>query len=170
MIHEKLQQSINDQINAEFYSAYLYLSMAAHFEESNLSGFANWMKMQAQEEQFHAMKFFHYLTERGGKVELQAIEKPKKDWDSVIEIFSDALEHERYVTRRISDMMDLSIEEKDHATVSFLKWYVDEQVEEEASAEEILGQLEMIKGQGNALLMLDRELGRRTFTAPPSEE
>lgn len=169
MINQRVADAINAQINAEMYSAYLYLSMSAYFEEENLAGFANWMRIQFEEEQFHAMKFFNYLSERGGRVELEAIEKPKVSWDSIIEVFEETLEHERHVTSLINNLMDIAIEERDHATSSFLQWYIDEQVEEEAAAEGILTQLKFIGGQGNAVLMLDREMAARTFTPPAAE-
>lgn len=166
MINQRVADAINEQINAELYSAYLYLSMAAYFEDENLGGFANWMRVQFEEEQFHGLKFFNYLNERGGRVTLEAIEKPKTEWASIVEVFEETLEHERHVTSLINNIMNIAIEEKDHATVSFLNWYIDEQVEEEAAAESILTQLKFIGGQGNAILMMDRELGVRTFTPP----
>jgi ferritin len=166
MIKDKIQQEINKQINEEFFSAYLYLSMAAHFKSVNLNGFANWMYIQYQEEIEHGMKFFNYLDERGGKVELEAIEKPQIDWESPLAAFEAAYKHEQHITDRINSMMELAIEEHDHATQSFLKWYVDEQVEEEASTEEIVEKLRLIGESKNGLFMLDRELGQRS----PGEE
>lgn len=163
MINERLEKAINEQINAEMYSAYLYLSMSAYFEQENLSGFANWMRVQFQEEQFHAMKFFGYLNDRGGRVTLKAIDKPKLQWSSVEDVFEDTLAHERLVTDKINRLMDIAIDEKDHATASFLNWYVDEQVEEEATAEEILNRIRMVQGTGNGLFMMDREFASRTF-------
>ena len=166
MIKQRVADAINQQINAELYSAYLYLSMAAYFEEENLSGFANWMRIQFEEEQFHGLKLFNYLNERGGRVTLEAIEKPKTEWESITAVFEETLEHERHVTSLINNLMDIALEESDHATASFLRWYIDEQVEEEAAAESILTQLKFIGGQGNAILMLDREFATRTFTPP----
>lgn len=166
MIKQRVADAINEQINAELYSAYLYLSMAAYFEEENLSGFANWMRVQFEEEQFHGLKLFNYLHERGGRVTLQAIDKPKTDWDSIINVFEETLEHERHVTSLINNLMDIALEESDHATASFLRWYIDEQVEEESAAEGILTQLKFIEGQGNAILMMDREFAARSFTPP----
>lgn len=167
MIKERVAKAINEQINHEFYSAYLYLSMNAHLESNNLSGFANWMNVQFQEEQFHALKLFNYLAERGGDVVLDTIEKPKHDWKNIIEIFEDTYEHEQLITSKINTLMDIALEESDHATVSFLKWYVDEQVEEEAAAESLLNQVKLINGEGHGLLMLDRELATRVY-APPA--
>lgn len=166
MINQRVQKAINEQINAEFYSAYLYLSMSAYFDGENLSGLATWMNVQFQEEQFHALKFFNYLSERGGEVELEAIEKPKTTWENAIDVFEETLAHERVVTGLINNIMDVALEERDHATVSFLRWFIDEQVEEEATAEGILNQLKRIKGEGNGLFMIDKELGSRVFTAP----
>lgn len=166
MIKDRVAKAINEQINAELYSAYLYLSMAAYFEEENLSGFSNWMRVQFEEEQFHGMKLFNYLAERGGRVKLDAIDAPKVKWGSITEVFEDTLEHEQHVTSLINKLMDIALEESDHATASFLRWYIDEQVEEESNAESILHQLKMINGAGNGILMMDRELGARTFTPP----
>lgn len=166
MIKEKVVKAINDQINAEYYSAFLYLSMSAYCEDENLSGFANWMKVQFEEEEFHAMKFFDYVNERGGRVELETIEKPKINWNNILEVFEDTLAHERLVTDKINNLMDIALAESDHATVSFLRWYVDEQVEEESNVESILNQLKRINGEGNGVLMLDRELAARVFTPP----
>ncbi len=166
MIKQRVADAINKQINAEMYSAYLYLSMAAYFESENLSGFSNWMRIQFEEEQFHGLKLFNYLHERGGSVELEAIDKPKTEWNSITEVFEETLTHERHVTSLINNLMDIALEESDHATASFLRWYIDEQVEEEAAAESILTQLKFIGGQGNAILMLDREFATRVFTPP----
>lgn len=162
-MNSKVEQKINEQINAELYSAYLYLSMAAYCESINLGGFANWMYVQYQEETSHAMKFYRYLNERGGRVSLAAIEKPQAEWKNVIDVFKEVYAHEQKVTALINDLVDLAIQEKDHATANMLQWYVDEQVEEEANASDLVAQLEMINGQGSALLMLDRELKQRTF-------
>lgn len=166
MISKKLQDAINKQINAELYSAYLYLSMAAYFQEENLSGFANWMQIQFQEEQFHAMKLFNYLTERGGRVILQTIEAPKSDFDGVIAVFTETLEHERHVTKLLNELADVADEVRDRPTQNLVGWYVDEQVEEENTAESILNSLKLINGEGHGMLMLDREFATRVFTPP----
>ncbi len=166
MLNKNVEKAINEQINKEYFSAYLYLSMAAYCEDQNLTGFANWMKVQFEEEQFHAMKFFNYVNERGGRVILKSLEDPKTDWKNLIEVFEDTLHHEEFITKSINDLMDIAIKEKDHASVSFLNWYVDEQVEEEANVSKILGTLKLIKGEGNGLLMLDKELSVRVFTPP----
>jgi ferritin len=163
MLKEKVMNAINDQINAEFYSAYLYLSMAAWFENKGLSGFANWMRIQYQEETAHAMKFFDYVVERGGRVILTPITSVETDFISVVEIFEKALAHEEYITDRINKIMDVAIAESDYASRSFLDWFVDEQVEEEANVNEILDTLRLIDGKGNGLFMLDREMKQRVF-------
>lgn len=168
MIKQRVQDSINNQINAEMYSAYLYLSMSAYFEEINLPGFANWMRVQAEEEQFHAMKFFNYLIERGGRVALETIEKPKFEWSNPVEVFEEALAHEQHVTALINEMAEVAEQEKDRATQNLLIWFIDEQVEEEATADGIVQQLKLINGEGHGMLMLDREFAARTFT-PPAE-
>jgi ferritin len=166
MINKKLEDQINYQINRELYSEYLYLSMAAYLENKGLPGMANFMVVQGQEERFHAMKFYKYLNERGGKVVLDTIEQPPTDFKSILEVFEESLEHEGLVTSLINKLMDLAIEVNDHATRSFLNWYVDEQVEEEASFQALIDQLKLIDGKGNGLLMLDKELATRTFTPP----
>ena len=169
MLSERMMKSLNKQLNAELYSAYLYLSMAAYFESKNLKGFANWMRVQAQEELTHAMKIFDYINERGGRVYLEAIEKPPTEWKSPLDVFEATYEHEVKVTSMINDLVNMSMEEKDHATYNMLQWFVAEQVEEEASADEIRQQLRMIKEDGRGIMMLDRELKQRTFT-PPAQE
>jgi ferritin len=163
MINKKVEQKINEQINAELYSAYLYLSMAAYCESSNLPGIATWLYVQFQEETAHAMKFYRYLNERGWRVVLTAIDKPQSEWKDLIDVFKNVYEHEQKVTGLINDLVDVAAAEKDHATVNMLQWYVAEQVEEEANASGLLAQVEMIGGKGSALLMLDRELKQRVF-------
>lgn len=159
----KMQEAINNQINAEMYSAYLYQSMAAYCEINGLKGFANWMNVQAKEEMTHAMKFYAYLLERGGKVIFKEIAGPKTEWNNVIEIFEQVLSHEEHVTSLINNLVDIAMSEKDHATVNVLQWFVAEQVEEEANAGEILQQLKMIEGKGPALFMIDKDLKTRVF-------
>jgi len=163
MLNKRIESAINDQINAEIWSAYLYLSMSAWFEGQNLPGFANWMKVQWQEEVSHAMKFFDYVHERGGKVTLQPIAGVKTDWKDLVEVFDETLTHERHVTSLINNLVNIAIEEKDHATNNMLQWYVSEQVEEEANAEAILEELKMIGGHGHGILMIDREMRGRSF-------
>jgi len=166
MINKKLEDQINHQINRELYSEYLYLSMAAYLEDKGLAGMANFMVVQAQEEHFHAMKFFNYLNERGGRVVLGAIEQPPVEFNSPQAVFEESLAHEKIVTGLINKLMDLAIEVNDHASRSFLNWYVDEQVEEEDSFQKIIDQLKLVGGEGHGLLMLDKELSARVFTPP----
>jgi ferritin len=161
MINKRVEEAINKQINEELYSAYLYLSMATHFDAVNLPGFAGWMKVQAQEEVSHAMRFYHYLGERGGRAVLQPIKGPQTEWQSPLAAFQDALKHEEYITSCIHKLVDLAAAEKDHASVNMLQWFVAEQVEEEATASENVEKLKMIGDQGHAIYMMDRELGAR---------
>ena len=163
MLKEKVLNAINEQINAEQYSALLYLSMSAWFSDKGLPGFANWMYVQYQEEMTHANKFFNYVNERSGKVTLKAIDQMPIEWGSIIEVVEATLAHEQHVSELINNLVDIALQEKDHATQSFLKWFVDEQVEEEANVNEILDTLKLINGQGNGIFMLDRELRGRTF-------
>lgn len=160
-ISEKMNQAINEQINAELYSGYLYLAMAAYFESEGWRGMAKWMHLQAGEEQAHAMKFFAFLYDRGGRVTLQAIDQPPAKWDSPLAAFREAYGHEQKVSARIYKLLEQAQAEKDHATAAMLKWFVDEQVEEEANADQIVQQLEMIGEAKGALFMLDHQLGKR---------
>lgn len=169
MISKKLQDAINLQINKEFYSEYLYLAMSAYLEDKGLSGMANFMKIQAEEERFHAMKFFDYVNERGGRVRLEVIEKPAEDFDSALDVFEKSLHHEEFVTKSINKLMDVAIEKNDHAAKSFLNWFVDEQVEEENTFGDIVNRLKLIGGKGNGILMIDKEMAGRTFTPPAGE-
>ena len=169
MLSDKMQNALNEQINAEIWSAYLYLSMSAYFEDQNLPGFANWMKNQWSEELSHAMKMFDYVNERGGRVVLKAIDKVQTEWKDAVDVFTDTLDHERKVSSLINKLVDIAISESDHATNNFLQWFVAEQVEEESTAENLLQQLKMIDGFGHGMLMLDRELSQRTFTPGNSE-
>ena len=166
MIKKEVLEAINNQINAESYSAYLYLSMAAYFEDMGLSGFANWMKIQYQEEAAHALKFFNYLTERNGRVALKAIDQVPVEFGGIVEVFEKTLAHENHVTELIDNLMNVAVAANDHATQSFLKWFVDEQVEEEANVEKILATLKLINGQGNGIFMIDREMSTRVFVDP----
>ena len=169
MLNSNIEKAFNEQLNAELYSAYLYYSMAAYFESVNLAGFANWMMVQFQEEQFHAEKFYRYINERGGRVLLTAIESPPTEWDSPLAVFEATLIHEQKVTGLINDLVFLARDERDNATEIFLQWFVSEQVEEENSVAVVLGQLKIIKDNPHALLMLDKELAQRIFTPPPAE-
>lgn len=166
MISEKMQAAINDQINAELYSGYLYLSMAAFYLDIDLPGFANWMRVQTLEEGVHATMLYDFVHTRNGRVLLQPIEGPKTQWETPAEPFQHAYNHEVEVTRRINNLVSLALEERDHATVTFLDWFVREQVEEEASPLAIVKQLKLIGDDRSALFMLDRELAARVFTPP----
>jgi len=170
MVKEKMLSALNEQINAEQYSAFLYLSMSAWLDDKGLSGFANWMYVQYQEELTHANKFFNYINERSGRVEVKAIEQVPTEFESVIDIVEKTLEHERKVSGLINKLVDIAVEERDHAAQSFLQWFVDEQVEEEANVEELLDSLKLTKGEGNGLFMLDRELKQRTFVDTTAAE
>ena len=165
MLKEKVLKALNEQVNAEQYSALLYLSMSAWFENKGLPGFANWMYVQYQEEVTHANKIFKYVVERNGKAELKAIEQMPVEFESVLQVVEKTLEHEQHVTELINNLVDVAVEARDHATQSFLQWFVDEQVEEEANVNEILDSLKLIEGEakGNGLFMLDRELRQRVF-------
>ena len=166
MMNEKLQAAFNDQINKELYSEYLYLAMKIYFLEQNLNGFANWFDVQVQEERAHAMGLFNDLNDREGTLKLEAIDKPVVEGNTPVTIFEQVLKHEKFVTERISALMDVADEAHDRAALSFLDWYIKEQVEEEATASTILGTLRLIGDDKKGLLMLDRELAARTFTAP----
>lgn len=161
MLSQKVQDAINAQINAEYYSSYLYLAMAGYAESNNLRGFAHWFEAQSREELGHAMKFFGYLKDRGATVSLKAIEAPPAKWDSPLAVFEATLAHEQHVTQLIGKLVELAQSEKDHATEIFLHWFVNEQIEEEATADMILHQLRMINNNPAGLFMMDRELGAR---------
>ena len=165
-MNEKIVSMINDQINKELYSEYLYLAMKTYFMEQNLMGFVNWFDVQVQEEHAHAIGMFNYLNERGGKIELLPIDKPEFSGKTPLEIFEEVLKHEQYVTSRINTVYDVAEEVRDRAAMKFLDWYIDEQVEEEASVDGVLSTLKLIGDDKNALLLLDKDLATRTFTAP----
>lgn len=166
MIKKTVEVALNEQINAEFHSAYLYLSMSAYFLSEGLAGYANWMRIQYQEELAHATRFFDYVNERGGSVKLSPIGEVQVEFSGVVDVFERTLVHEQLVTSLIDKLMDIAIKESDHATKSFLQWFVDEQVEEEANVEQILNNLKLIKGEGQGLLMMDREMATRVFVDP----
>lgn len=166
MLSEKIEKAFNEQLVAETYSAYLYWSMSAWFESVNLTGFANWMRVQALEEMTHAERFFHFVNERGGRVRLGAIDAPPVEWDSPPAVFEAAYAHEQKVTALINGLVDLALAEKDHAANAFLQWFVAEQVEEEASADEVVQKLKLVGEAPGGLFMLDEQMGRRVFTPP----
>mgnify|MGYP001306964918 CR=1 FL=1 len=163
MLSKLLEKEINDQINYEFWSAQLYLSMSAHFSDLGLPGFAHWMYIQYQEETTHAIKFFNYVIERGGKAVVQPIKEVPTNWDSVLSVFEETMEHEQKVTARINHLADTAVAEKDHATQSMLRWFIDEQVEEEANVKAIVDTLKLVKDNGYAIYSLDKELAARVF-------
>ncbi|MFQ6099913.1 MAG: ferritin [Anaerolineae bacterium] len=161
MLNQIIQDAMNEQIKNELYSAYLYLSMSAYCESINFAGFARWMRMQAQEELGHAMRFYGFIHNRGGRVVLQAVDQPPAEFQSPLDVFEKTLEHEQKVTAMIDDLYALAVQEKDYASQIFLQWFVTEQVEEEDNASQIVETLRMLGDNRQALLMLDRELGRR---------
>ena len=161
MIGKPMQDALNEQINKELFSSYLYLSMAAYFEEKNLSGFGNWMRVQADEEREHAMKFYDFILETGGKVMLKAIEAPKTEWNSNLEVAEEVAAHEAKVTASIYALYELALKEKDYPAQVMLQWFISEQVEEEKNAAEIVADLKLIEDRGTAVLMLDKQLGKR---------
>ncbi len=163
-ISDSMAEALNGQINAELYSAYVYVSMAAYFESVDLKGFAGWMTAQAQEEVAHAMKIYDFIHERGGRVTLTAIDAPQTEWESPLTAFEDAYKHEQHVTSLIHTLVEQALAENDHATKGMLDWFVTEQVEEEATASEIVAKLKMAGGHGAGLLMLDGHLASRKYT------
>ncbi|WP_010244219.1 ferritin [Acetivibrio cellulolyticus] len=167
MINEKLEKLLNDQIQKEFYSAYLYLSFEVYFTSRNLNGFANWFRVQAMEERDHAIIFLNYLNLVGGRVKLQELPAPEWNFNSIEEVLTKALEHERFVTGSIYSIADQAIEDRDHKTNSFIKWFIDEQTEEEANAEQNLSSIKLIgENDGKGILMLDAELAKRVYVVP----
>jgi ferritin len=161
MLKKSVEDALNKQVNAEFYSSYLYLAMSAYFESITMKGFAQWLRLQSREEMAHGMKIYDYIIEAGGSPKLTAIEAPKTPWKSPQAVFEQVYAHEQKVTGLINDLMDLAIKEKDHATKNFLGWFVKEQVEEEANASEILAKIKMIGDVPGHLFWLDHELGKR---------
>ena len=165
MLKPKIQDALNDHLNQELFSAYLYMSMASYFEARNLSGMGQWMKVQVQEELMHGLKFFDFVHDRGGRVILQTIAAPKTEWTSPLDAFEEAYTHECEISGRINALVDLAIAESDHALNSFLQWFVNEQVEEEANVEAIVDKLKLVGDNGVALFMVDGELGNRPALA-----
>lgn len=161
MFSKKIEKELNLQINKEFNAQYIYLAMSAYAETIGLDGIAHWFRLQSEEEYTHAMKIYEYINERGGKVILEEIKKPEQNFKSVKQLFELALEHEEFVTDSINKLVDLATKEKDHATISFLNWFVDEQVEEESSVNNILDKFQYIDENRSGLFLLDRELGNR---------
>ena len=166
MLNKEMEKALNAQVNAEMYSAYLYLSMSAYFQSKSLGGFASWMSVQAQEEMVHAMKLYDFINERGGRVILELIEAPPTEWDSPLATMEAVYEHEQKVTGLINELVELALEKHDHATNIFLQWFVSEQVEEEDSANDVVEKIKLMGDARGGLFMLDRELGQRVFTPP----
>jgi ferritin len=165
-MNSKLEKAINEQINFELYSAYIYMSMASYLKSLNLNGFSHWMEIQVKEELAHVIRFYNFVHERGGSVEFQAVPKPKATWESPLNVFEDALEHEKIVTSRINNLVDLAIVEKDHAANANFQWFITEQVEEEANAFAVIQQLKLAGNAMTNLFLLDKELGTRVFVDP----
>jgi ferritin len=162
--------ALNKQVNNEIYSAYLYLSMSAYSTLKGLKGFANWFMVQYQEEMMHAMKIYDYINEQGGQVKLMAIKEPPTEFGSPLDMFEATLKHEKFVTKCINDLVNVAVEEKDHATNIFLQWFVTEQIEEEANDNEIISKLKIVGKEGNGLFMIDKELAARVFVPPAASE
>ena len=160
---KKMIDALNEQIKNEFYSAYMYLAMSAYLADLGLPGFASWMRIQAKEEVTHAAKMYDYVLARGGQIELKTIDAPPAVWKNPLDVMQAALNHEKFVTKCINDLSDLAVKEKDHASQIFLAWFVTEQVEEEENFTDLVNALKLIKGEGQGVLMLDRELGARVF-------
>ncbi|MFW5870503.1 MAG: ferritin [Candidatus Sumerlaeota bacterium] len=167
MLKEKMEKALNEQVNKELFSSYLYMSMVGYFEDKGLEGMASWMRSQTQEEMVHATKIFNFICERGGRTELLAIDKPDNEWDSPLAAFEAALEHEKFISKSIDDLVELADQEKDHATFTMLQWFVDEQVEEEDSVGSIVDKLQLVGDNGGGVFMIDKELAARTFVYPP---
>lgn len=165
MISDAMTKALNEQMNFEFYSANIYLSMSAYCNHKGLDGFANWFYNQYQEEMIHAMKFYHYILDQGQAVEIDACPKPESDFGAPLEMFEITLGHEREVTKRIYELVDLALDERDHGTNSFLQWFVTEQVEEEATVCSIIDKVNLVEGTGNGIFMLNNELGQRQAPA-----
>lgn len=166
MMSPAMQEAFNKQINKEIFSAYLYASMASHFEHNSLKGFATWMRAQSGEELEHARKFIDYMHDRGARVVLTALDAPRTEWTTPTEVFEDAYRHECQISESINDLSTQAVNEKDHATHAFLEWFVTEQVEEESNADQIVQQLKLADGAPGALFILDREMGQRSAAGP----
>jgi ferritin len=167
MVDEKVEEGINEQINAELYSAYLYYSMAQYFDALSLKGFSHWLRVQALEEMTHVQRFSSYLNDRRGRVVLRPVETPPSEWESPLGVFEEVYAHEVRVTALINKLMDLALARSDHASVNFLQWFVKEQVEEEASADEVVQKLKLVDKSEGGLFLLDQEMDTRTFVLPP---
>jgi ferritin len=167
MIKDNMLNALNEQIAREMYSSNLYLSMAGYYQSINLPGFAHWMRVQAQEEMFHATKFFDYILNRGGKPKIAAIAEPQAEWKSALDAFDASFKHEQYISESINTLADIAIKETDHATLSMLQWFITEQVEEEANVSEIVEKLKLLGDFTAGIIMMDNELKARPAFAPP---
>jgi len=161
MLKENVSDALNAQINAEMFSAYLYMSMSAYFKSVNLDGFSSWMEAQAQEEMMHAKKFYDFINQRGGRVVFKQIETPQSEWNSCLHAFEEALTHEQKITGLINQLVDIAHEARDHATSIFLQWFVSEQVEEEESVGGVVERLKLVEESKGGLFMIDQELSKR---------
>jgi len=170
MLSKKMENALNEQINKEMYSAYLYMSMSAHSTNIGLTGFANWFMVQYKEEMEHAMKIYDYINNQCGKVTLNAIDKPISNFKDAMDMFQKTLKHEQFITKSINQLVDLSIKEKDHATHIFLQWFVTEQIEEEGNDNDIIAKLKLAGDKGNGLFIIDKEIGTRVYTPPVNEK
>ncbi|ADU29472.1 ferritin [Evansella cellulosilytica] len=164
MLSKKLVKGLNDQMNYEFYSAHVYLATAAYCSNESLDGFANFFLAQAEEERFHAMKFYNFINDMGERAEIKGMDTPNNSFSSILETFQKSLDHEKEVTQRIYKLADMALDEREHATMTFLKWFIEEQVEEEATFDNIIQKLKRIDDDSNAFFMLESELGKRTFS------
>lgn len=169
MVSEKLMKALNEQMNYEFESAHYYLAMAAYCADQDLDGFENFFLVQAEEERFHAMKFFNFIKDMDGRIKFEGLGQPINEFNSVLEVFEEALKHEQKVTKRIYDLMDISKEEREHATISWLNWFVDEQVEEEATMKGLISKLKRLENNSHGIFDLDKEMAQRSFTPPAGE-
>ncbi|WP_018922608.1 ferritin [Salsuginibacillus kocurii] len=166
MMSEKLEQQLMEQMNYEFYSAHAYLATAAYCSHQDLDGFSNFFHVQAEEERFHAMKFYHFLNDMGARLHVTGFETPENSFSSILDCFKKSLAHEKEVTKRIYKLADLALDEREHATMTFLNWFIDEQVEEEALFDGYIKKLERVHLDGDAIFLLDEELSKRSFTPP----
>ena len=169
MLSEKINDALDQQVNEELFSAYLYLSMSAYFEALNLPGFAHWMRVQTQEELVHAMRIFDFINERGGRVTLKPVNGPDVAWESPLAVFEASYKHECHISDCINKLVDAARAESDHATEAMLQWFVNEQVEEEASADAVVQKLKLVGDSGSGLFLLDQEMAQRVFVPPPAE-
>ncbi|MBT8045616.1 MAG: ferritin [Pontiella sp.] len=169
MISDKMQKELNEQVNKEFYSAYMYLAMSAYCNTIGLPGFAHWMRLQYEEENMHVTRMYDYILNQGGEIHLKAIEEPPTEYGTPIEVFEQTLEHEQFITKSIHKLMSLAVQETDYATQTFLQWYVTEQVEEEANVNDILLPLRMVGEDKSGLMLIDQQLSGRAAPTPPPE-